>query len=400
MANAGAAGFAVVAESWFDGERRHCAPATILVRDGRVAELSHGDHGAELAKRGLALARGGFLMPGLVDAHVHLLVDGALTDPKLRSAHLKQPLEALVGAARKSARQALRCGVTALRDAGDRHGINNRIRTEAFDPASGLPQVRSGGSGIKRAGRYGEFIAKDVGARPDIVRAVKELAAENDEIKIVLTGIVDFEAGAAGGEPQFTLEETKLIVATARAAGRRTLAHCSGAPGLAIAAGAGVGSIEHGFFMDRATLALMARKGIAWTPTFSPLHFQWAHPEAAGWSPQAVGNLRRILDSHARHLALAQAMGVPVLLGTDAGSMGVEHGRAVAGEIRCFLDAGLSLEDALKAATSTPRRHFNAASPRLETGVPFDAILLRKSPFEDFTALLRPLRVWRGGLKT
>lgn len=65
MTKAGTAEFAVVAESWFDGERRHGEPATFLVQDGRVAEVTSGDHGAALAQRGLAVERGGFLMPGL-----------------------------------------------------------------------------------------------------------------------------------------------------------------------------------------------------------------------------------------------------------------------------------------------------------------------------------------------
>jgi hypothetical protein len=112
---------------------------------------------------------------------------------------------------------------------------------------------------------------------------------------------------------------------------------------LKIAVGAGVGSIEHGFFMDRETLAVMRDKQIAWTPTFCPVHFQWAHPEAAGWSADTVGNLRRILDGHAEHLRLAAEMGVPLLIGTDAGSMGVEHGHALFDEIDRYLDAGLGM---------------------------------------------------------
>ena len=116
------------------------------------------------------------------------------------------------------------------------------------------------------------------------------------------------------------------MVETAHAAGRKVMTHCSGLKGLAVAAGAGVDSIEHGFFMDRTTLALMRDKQLAWTPTFCPVHFQWARPDAAGWSAQTVGHLRRILDAHAEYLLLAHNMGVRLLLGTDAGSMGVKHG--------------------------------------------------------------------------
>ena len=390
--------FAVVAGGWFDGERRHEAgPATFVVRDGRIADIAAGDHGADCARRGLAVTRGGYLMPGLVDAHAHLFLDGAPTDAKVRAEHLKQPLEQLTGAARASARQALACGVTLVRDAGDRHGINNRIREEAADPRSGFPRVRSGGLGVKRAKRYGAFMAADVDDADSIRESVAALARSNDEIKLILTGIIDFEAGAVTDEPQFSLEETCLIVDTAQACGRPTFAHCSGARGLAIAAAAGVGSIEHGFFMDRETLALMRDNQVAWTPTFCPVHFQWAHPEVAGWSSDTRGKLRRILDGHAEHLRLAAEMGVPLLIGTDAGSMGVEHGHALFDEIDRYLDAGLGMAAILAAATATARRHFGIEHPLLAPGAPFDAVLLAASPFAQPAALRRPQKVWRGG---
>jgi imidazolonepropionase-like amidohydrolase len=385
----------VAANGWFDGERLQPGPVTLTINDGRIASVAAGDHGAALAARGLELVRGGFLMPGLVDAHVHLFLDGGPTDGPTRAAHLKQPAEALTEAARASARQALAHGVTRVRDAGDRHGINHIVRTEARDGSAGLCRVRSGGSGIKRAKRYGGFMARDVADEASIRESVAELAGDNDEIKLILTGIIDFDAGAVTDEPQFTLAEAELVVATARAHGRRTFAHCSGEKGLAIAARAAVGSIEHGFFMNRETLAIMRDRQVAWTPTFCPVHFQWAQPAAVGWSAQTVGHLRRILDAHAEHLALAHAMGVTLLLGTDAGSMGVEHGKALATEIRCYLAAGLPLVAVLQAATATNRRHFGLPAT-LSVGAPFDAQLLAGSPFDDLDVIGRPERVWLG----
>lgn len=386
--------FAVVVDGWFDGERHHATPSTFVIEQGRIADLVAGDHGAALARRGMEVLRGGFLLPGLVDAHVHLFLDGAVTDGKLRSAHLRQPLEQLMAAARVSARQALARGITLVRDAGDRHGINNRIRAEAASPASGLPQVRSGGLGVKRAERYGGFMATDVDNADSIRQSVTELARSSDEIKLILTGIIDFDAGAVTDEPQFDLEDARLVVATALASGRKTFAHCSGAKGLAIAAQAGVGSIEHGFFMTREILTTMAANAVAWTPTFCPVHFQWMHPESVGWSPQTVGKLRRILDEHARHLLLAHQMGVKLLLGTDAGSMGVEHGHAVFEEIDRYLEAGLPLDAVLRAATATARRHFGCATPILARGASFDALLLPGSPFKDSGFLRQAYQAW------
>jgi len=386
--------FALVVDAWFDGAVHQPEMTTFLIEDGLVKQITPGDHGMDLAKRGIPAERGAFLMPGLVDAHVHLFLDGAPTDGPTRSAHLKKSLAELTEAARQSARQSQACGVTLVRDAGDRHGINHRIRDEAAG-SDDMSRVRSGGLGVKRPKRYGAFMAMDVDDDLSIRLSVAKLAAASDEIKLILTGIIDFEAGAVTDEPQFDLQSAQLVVDTAHAHGRKTFAHCSGEKGLAIAAQAGVGSIEHGFFMSREILAIMSDQQVAWTPTFCPVHFQWAHPEAVGWSDNTVGNLRRILDRHAEHLRLADEMDVPLLMGTDAGSMGVEHGRAMFEEIERYLEAGLSMEKTLTAATSTARRHFGLPNPRLERNALFEAVLLADSPFNDPGALRHPVRVWR-----
>jgi imidazolonepropionase-like amidohydrolase len=228
---------------------------------------------------------------------------------------------------------------------------------------------------------------------------VARLAQSSDEIKLILTGIIDFDAGAVTDEPQFTAEAASLVVQSAHAAGRKVFAHCSGAKGLAVAVAAGVDSIEHGFFMSREILARMRDQQLAWVPTFCPVHFQWANPGAVGWSASTVGKLRHILDSHAEHLRLAHEIGVAVLLGTDAGSMGVEHGLAVFDEIDRFVEAGLPLQAVLAAATSAPRRHFAQPHTTLVVGAPFDALLLPASPFVHSGSLRGPRRVWRQGLE-
>lgn len=374
--------FALVATEWFDGERRHAhGPTTFKVVDGRLVGLAEGDHGETLAAQGWPLQRVAFLMPGLVDAHVHLFLDGGPTDSATRSAHLKQNVEQLTGAARRSARQNLAAGVTLVRDAGDRHGINNRIREEARDPAAGLARVRSGGLGVKRARRYGAFMATDVDDAASIRTSVTKLAEANDEIKLILTGIIDFDAGTVTDEPQFDIPAARLVVETAHACGCKVFAHCSGVKGLDVAVEAGVDAIEHGFFMTREHLLKMRDRGLAWTPTFCPVHFQWAQPDAVGWSANTVGNLRRILDSHAEQVRLADALGVTLLLGTDAGSMGVVHGQALAEEADRFQEAGLGVDAVLRAATSSARRHFGMAHPRLAVGGPWEAVALGASPF-------------------
>ncbi len=384
----------VTSEGYFDGDTHYREPTSFLVKNGKIDDIREGDHSDEMNQNGINVTHGGFLLPGLVDSHVHLFLDGLTTDGANRSAHMKKPREKLFESALSNARNSLEYGITLVRDAGDKHGINHDIRSQALTHGADLCHVRSGGMGIKRPKRYGAFMARDVEDNKTIQDIVLKQAEDTDEIKLILTGIIDFEAGAVTDEPQFDLEAARLVVDTAKTAGRKTFAHCSGRKGLTIAANAGVGSVEHGFFMDREILSMMRDNQVAWTPTFCPVHFQWAVPEAVGWSKDTVGNLRRILDGHAEHLRIAHETGVTLLLGTDAGSMGVEHGKAVFEEIERFIEAGIPLDATLAAATSAARRYFDLPDATLETGAVLEAVLLEESPFTNLKTLQTPLRVW------
>ena len=167
---------------------------------------------------------------------------------------------------------------------------------------------------------------------------------------------------------------------------------------MAIALAAHFDSIEHGFLGNPAMLWMMADKGIAWTPTFSPVHFHWAQPQVLGWSGEAVSHLRRILDQHAEHLRIAERAGVTLLLGTNPGSLGVSHGSSVIDEIQRLVDAGLRMESALRAATSAPRRNWDMPSSLLAKGVAFDAVLLNGSPFNSPGHLRDVAAVFRAGV--
>jgi imidazolonepropionase-like amidohydrolase len=393
------ANLAVVAGSYFNGERHFSrGPYTLAVNDRIITDIAQGDCSEALARCGAQVARTAFVMPGLVDSHCHLFLDGSLLDIAARARHLDLPLRSLAQTARLNARAAASSGITLLRDAGDRYGINHILRAEAADPASGLPAIRSAGIGVKRAGRYGTFMAMDVGDKTEIIAAVLRIAAESDDVKVVLTGTVDFAIGGVTSDPQFNLEEAMLIARTARNAGKKTFAHCSGEKGMSIALAANFDSIEHGFLANPAMLPMMADKGIAWTPTFSPVHFQWTQPQVSGWSAEAVSNLGRILDQHAEHLRIAEQAGVTLLLGTDAGSPGVSHGASVIDEIQRFVDAGLRMESALRAATSAPRRHWGMTSSLLAKGMEFDAVLLNGSPFDSPGFLHNVAAVFRAGV--
>lgn len=394
---------AIVAKSYFDGTRHHDrGPFTIRIVDGRIEEVLAGDRGEALATRhrhlrgeDLRIERAPFVMPGLVEAHCHLFLDGAELDFETRKSYLSALRDEMLNVGRRSIRQNLDAGITLIRDAGDLHGINTALKSELAGQNGCVPDLISAGRALRKAGRYGSFMAIEVTDGDSIVRAIHELAPTADQLKILLTGIIDFEHGRMKGGPQFDLEETKLIVRTARKLGKRTFAHCSGAEGLRIAVEAGIDSVEHGFFMERDILQAMADKAIAWVPTFAPVYFQYARPELSGWSQQTVTGLWRILEQHFEMVALGDELGVPIVAGSDAGSYGVPHGGGLIDELGFLHQAGLPLEKVLAAATSVPRRLWGRDSADIRPGAAADLVLLDGSPFADFERLRHAHRVIR-----
>ena len=378
----------VRAASFFDGDRHHpphLGPSDIVISAGHIVAI--GPANPEVRPD----VEAAFVMPGLVEAHAHIFLDGGETDFAVRTEYLKADPETMVATARANVTRAASRGVTLVRDAGDRFGVNDRIRAElAGDPATSV-RLRSPGLGVKRPRRYGGFMARDVDDGVDPTATIEAIVESADDVKVILTGIIDFETGTVKGPPQFSVPELRAIVAAAHRAGKRTFAHCSGLDGLEVAVEAGIDSIEHGFFMTRDILVRMAEKHIAWVPTVSPVHFQWARPDLAGWSAATIGTLRRILDDHLDRIALADRLGVVLVAGSDAGSPGVPHGDGLVDEIFHLLDAGLSTTSALTAATTRPRRAWGLDPASIRRGHPAELVALTASPFHDSAALRGPV---------
>ncbi len=383
---------AILADALFDGDKfRQSGPYLVEISAGLITAITCGaDASARLPHITGRVLRTAFLLPGLVDGHVHLFLDGAEQDFAARSAHLKAGFAAMMDTAQANAARLVKSGVTLVRDAGDRFGINTGLRDALAQDGGQILTVRSAGIGLKRAKRYGGFIAKDWDGSGSADDIVAKIAARSDDLKIILTGIIDFEQGEVRGAPQFDTEELRALITAAHKAGLKTLVHCSGQAGLKVAVAAGVDSIEHGFFISREILLEMADRQICWVPTFSPVQFQWQQPQLAGWNEKTVANLRRILDHHQTHLALGARLGVPIIAGTDAGSYGVCHGPSLSNELALMSSSGLRLQDVLAAATSRPRALWSMASANIAVGNRIDVVGLRASPLHDIRALAKP----------
>lgn len=348
----------------FDGEKIIEGPLEIVIEGNVFRSIRPGSSGAATEKYD-------FIMPPMAESHCHLFLDGEELDPGKRKAHLAKSFEELVAAGRENLERYRKAGITVIRDAGDSYGVNHRLRSMAGEMGM---TVISAGKAVRKTGRYGSFMAREVAGEAEIPAAVNEIAESSDTLKIVLTGIIDFANGKVKGDPQFTLAELSLLVKCAKDHDLKTFVHCSGTAGLELAVAAGVDSIEHGFFMTPELLRGMAEKRIAWVPTFIPVEFQAVAPQYAGWDAPTVEKLRAILDNHARCLALAMEYGVPVMAGSDGGSFGVRHGAGLLEELRLMRRAGMSEEQVLFAAVAAPRRHFRLSGGLIRPGETADFI--------------------------
>ncbi len=372
-------------QAYFDGER--------VVGDGPWAILHDGATilGIERAE---GPAEAAFAMPSLVDAHVHVFLDGAELDAGRRKTAMAADDGAVLDIARANAERAWQAGITVLRDAGDPRGINHAIREELAVIRHPVA-LRSPGPALHRPGRYGSFLGRAVAHDGDIATIIDELCDHVDDIKVLLTGVIDFASGQVKGQPQFDEAAARAMVVTARRYGRPAFAHCNGPEGLRVAIAAGFDSIEHGYLMDEESLRAMAGNGVAWTPTLAPVAAQRRlDPAVSGFGPDILACLDGILARHAVSIARAAQLGVPLYAGSDAGGQGVPHGSGLIDEILLMAAAGAPMETLLRGATSLPRRRWGLEGGEIRPGAPADLVLLPASPVDEPAALGRA-RHWR-----
>ncbi len=380
----------IQADAWFDGSAIHHQPVTVVVDAATITAV----HDGRVAVPGSDSLHVGFLSPGLVESHAHLFLDGHEYDTAKRQAYMEAGRDAFLATGRKNLERLRAAGVTLVRDCGDKWGINHALRAEVRGTA--LPQVRSAGVAVRRKGRYGSFFAEEVVDAATAAACVRT-RTDSDDLKIVMTGIIDFAAAAVKGGPQFSFDELSAMTAAAREMGKPTVAHCSGREGIDIAVRAGIGSIEHGFFLDAELLDRMATGGTAWTPTWIPVGWVRDNPGACGVGPDGVAGLGRILDQHRANLAEAHRRGTIILAGSDAGSLGVRHGEGLHDDLAAYADAGLPMNAVLTAATSAPRRAWGLDGGRIAVGQPADLAAFAASPVIGLAHLRRAVATIVGG---
>jgi imidazolonepropionase-like amidohydrolase len=336
-------------------------------------------------------APGHVLLPGLIDAHAHLSLDGDELDREKRAANLRRaPEELLHGAQERLARLA-QAGIAGICDAGDRSGVGLALAKMCRMPGRPLmPYVDSPGAAIHRRGHYGGFMSGPLEDHASARACVEDrVQAGANRIKLFASGIVDFNEGGVVGEPQMSVADIAAIVAAARSLGRQTMACAAGPAGIECAIEGGVDAIEGGLLVLDDQLGRMSKRNIAWVPALAALHAQVTHADRFGWDRTAVGNMQRMLDRHAASVVRAHGMGIAILAGSAAGSPGVSHGPGLLAELELLERAGLAPVTVINAATgsSVGRLRFSERIGTIKSGCRSRFIITRHSPLDAVTNL-------------
>ena len=332
-----------------------------------------------------------FVVPGMVNAHAHLTVDGTANfDAEIRQSDTIATIKAF-----KNGRSALRAGITTVRDLGAAGTMVIELARAIEAGVVEGPRVIAAGRGITTTGGHGFEVGCICDGIDEIKKGIrKQIVGGAQVIKLFSTGGV-LGGGAPPDVSQYSLEETRAAVEEAHRAGLKITTHAHGAEGMRFAAEAGIDSIEHATLLDTQTLRVIKEHGTTLIPTFCALRSILDNADKL--APIVVERSRNVSDKHREGMRAAHKMGIRIAAGTDAGTPFNRHER-FARELGYLVETGLTPTEALAAATRIAADVIGRPKAgRIATGAWADLVFVDGDPTRDVELMLSPKAVWIRG---
>jgi imidazolonepropionase-like amidohydrolase len=334
-------------------------------------------------------ASGCTVLPGLIDAHVHLCWNA---DTDWRAVYDRESPSRVMARMAGNAQRMAAAGITTVRDLGAPTALSVDLRDAIADGLIAGPSLLVAGAPITTTGGHCWFLGGEADGEVELRKAVRARVRDGvDWIKIMATG-GNMTRGTNTIAAQYALEEMRVVVDEARRLRKRVAAHCHGTAGIRIAVEAGADTIEHCTFsgagntidFDPVIVSEMAARRTVVSPTVSVGYRRWRDD---GLHTRRAEVLRSIFAS-----------GTPVVMSTDCGIPGVPHD-ALAGGMEVLAElSGLSPFDALKLATSQAAELLGLTDRGiLREGARADVLIVEGDPLTGLGALNRVRAVFAGG---
>ncbi|KGM56043.1 amidohydrolase [Lysobacter daejeonensis GH1-9] len=379
---------------------------TIVVRDGKVAEVL--PSGSSVADARAIDLSGHTCTPGWTDLHVHM---ASQSSPQSYSEGFRLDDVDFAFRSVDYAKKTLMAGFTSVRDLGGE--VAPHLRDAINQGLVDGPRIWAAGKSIATTGGHADptngvnsVLAHLIGppgptegvinSIDDARQAVRQRYKEgSDVIKITATGGV-LSYAKSGDAPQFTVEEVKAIVDTAKDYGYRVAAHAHGTEGMKRAVLGGVTSIEHGTYMTDEVMSLMKQKGTWYIPTIYAGRFVAEKAKMDGYFPEVVRPKAARIGALIQQTAeKAYKSGVKIAFGTD---MGVGPHGDNAREFLYMVEAGIPAAVALQAATIRAAEVLGVDDQGvIEAGKRADIVAVPGNPLQDIGAVLKVDFVMKDG---
>lgn len=385
-------------------------PSSIVVRNGRIERVADGFiDPASVPGAKLVDLKDRFVLPGLIDSHVHLDSDRAGIEAQLDGVTLSPAAIAYETAV--NARKTLDAGFTTVRNLGDGSGATLALRDAIARGWMEGPRIVDAGRSISTTSGHmdatlgmAEDLHPSIGQEnlcdgADACRRAVRLQVRRgvDVIKIATTGGVNSRIGLGLGQQMFD-DEARAIVETARLYGKKVAVHAHGADGVKAALRAGADSIEHGTIIDEEVIRLFLKTRAYYVPTLSTVNGYKARLAANpnAYAPDVKAKIEWRIGITGKSLQAMFPRGVRIAFGTDAGVS--KHGRN-ADEFELMVQYGMTPMDAIQAATVNAADLLGLAGQvgTLEPGMQADIIAVTGDPTADVTVLKRVGFVMKGG---
>jgi imidazolonepropionase-like amidohydrolase len=384
--------------------------ATVIVRNGKVEAVRDGFVGTENYPGAQVVdLRERFVLPGLMDTHVHLDSDRAGQEGLIESMTNGLPYFAYEAAV--NARKTLDAGFTTVRNLGGDGGVTLALRDAIAAGKVPGPRIIDAGSSISATSGHGDptlSLRPEIGEHVDqsnlcdgaesCRRAIRlQVRRGVDVIKILTTGGVNSRIGAGLNKQMFD-DEAKALIETAHLYNKKVAVHAHGADGINLALKYGADSIEHGTLIDDESIKLFLKNGAYYVPTLSTVngYLERIAKDPNAYPPDVRAKIEWRISVTGKALEKAYPRGVKIAFGTDAGVS--KHGRN-ADEFELMVKHGMPAAEAIKAATvnAADLLGISAEAGTLEPGKRADLIAVAGDPLTDVKVLKQVAFVMKDG---